>query len=93
MIPGYGCTIAADLIGQKRARDLWFLCRYYNAQQAEQMGLIYASYHDDELDGYTAQWFRRMIYNSPTAVACCKAALNAKQDGQAGLAQLGNEMT
>lgn len=90
---GYGCTIAADLIGQKRAKELWFLCRYYDSIQAKNMGLINDYYNDNELDGYTAQWIRRIIHNSPTAIACCKASLNAKQDGDAGLAQVGGELT
>jgi naphthoate synthase len=90
---GYGCSIAADLIGQKRARELWFLCRYYTATEASSIGLINACYPDIELDGRTAQWVRRMIHNSPTAIACCKASLNAHQDGAAGVAQLGGELT
>lgn len=90
---GYGCVQAADLMGQKRARELWFLCRFYNAAQAEAMGLINAHYPDDELDGRVAQWVRRMVMNSPTALACCKAALNAAQDGAAGIAQMGGELT
>ena len=90
---GYGCIHAADLMGQKRARELWFLCRYYNAQEAADMGLINAHYPDAELDGRVAQWVRRMVMNSPTAIACCKAALNAAQDGAAGVAQLGGELT
>jgi naphthoate synthase len=90
---GYGCSIAADLIGQKRARELWFLCRYYDATEAASIGLINACYPEVDLDGRAAQWVRRMIHNSPTAIACCKASLNAHQDGAAGVAQLGGELT
>jgi naphthoate synthase len=90
---GYGSVHAADLMGQKRARELWFLCRYYNAEQAQAMGLINAHYPNAELDGRAAQWVRRMVMNSPTALACCKAALNAGQDGAAGIAQMGGELT
>jgi naphthoate synthase len=90
---GYGCVHAADLMGQKRARELWFLCRYYNADQAAAMGLINAHFPDAELEGRVAQWVRRMVMNSPTAIACCKASLNAAQDGAAGIAQMGGEMT
>jgi naphthoate synthase len=90
---GYGCIQAADLMGQKRARELWFLCRYYSAKEAAEMGMINAHYPDVELDGRVAQWVRRMVMNSPTAIACCKAALNAAQDGAAGIAQLGGELT
>ena len=90
---GYGCVHAADLMGQKRARELWFLCRYYDATEAAAMGLINAHYPAEELEGRVAQWVRRMVMNSPTAIACCKAALNAAQDGAAGLAQMGGELT
>ena len=90
---GYGCSQAAALIGQKRARELWFLCRYYSAQQAVAMGLINACCPVAELEGVTAQWIRRMVMNSPTAIACCKASLNAADDGAAGIAQLGGELT
>jgi naphthoate synthase len=90
---GYGSVHAADLMGQKRARELWFLSRFYSAQQAVSFGLANACFPDDELDGHVGQWVRRMVMNSPTAIACCKAALNAGQDGAAGLAQMGGELT
>jgi naphthoate synthase len=90
---GYGCAQAADLMGQKRARELWFLARFYSAKEAFEMGLINAEYPDDELDGRVAQWTRRMIMNSPTALAATKAACNAHQDGAAGLVQMGGELT
>eukprot|EP00980_Cylindrotheca_fusiformis_P010376 scaffold2306_cov132-Cylindrotheca_fusiformis.AAC.11 len=90
---GYGSTHMARLIGQKRAREFWFLCRYYNAEEAFQMGLINAYYPRKELDGHVAQWVRRIIMNSPTAIACCKAALNADEDGAAGIMQMGGELT
>ncbi|EEC42838.1 predicted protein [Phaeodactylum tricornutum CCAP 1055/1] len=90
---GYGCTTAAALMGQKRARELWFLCKFYSAHEAQAMGMVNAVYKDDELDGETARWVRRMISNSPTALAGCKAALNAAQDGAAGISQMGGEIT
>ena len=90
---GYGSTHMARLVGQKRAREIWFLCRYYTAQEAFEMGLINAVYTNEELEGRVAQWVRRMMMNSPTAIACCKAALNADQDGAAGIAQMGGELT
>lgn len=90
---GYGSTHMARLVGQKRAREIWFLCRYYTAQEAFEMGLINAVYTNEELEGRVAQWIRRMMMNSPTAIACCKAALNADQDGAAGIAQMGGELT
>ena len=90
---GYGSTHAARLMGQKKARELWFLSRFYNAAEAYQMGMINAHYPIGELDGRVAQWVRRMVMNSPTALACCKAALNADQDGAAGILQMGGELT
>lgn len=90
---GYGSTHAARLMGQKKARELWFLSRFYNAAEAYQMGMINAHYPIGELDGRVAQWVRRMAMNSPTALACCKAALNADQDGAAGILQMGGELT
>jgi naphthoate synthase len=90
---GYGSTHMSRLIGQKRAREMWFLCRYYSAREARDMGLINEWYPTDELEGKVAQWVRRIIMNSPTAIACCKAALNADEDGAAGIAQMGGELT
>jgi naphthoate synthase len=90
---GYGSTHMSRLIGQKRAREMWFLCRYYSAKEAREMGLINEWYPTIELEGQTAQWVRRIIMNSPTAIACCKAALNADEDGAAGIAQMGGELT
>lgn len=90
---GYGSTHMARLIGQKRAREMWFLCRYYSASEAYDMGLINAYFPGVDLEGRVAQWVRRIIMNSPTALACAKAALNADQDGAAGIAQMGGEIT
>jgi naphthoate synthase len=90
---GYGSIRMARLIGQKRAREMWFLCKYYNAKEAYQMGLINAYYPVDQLEGRVAQWVRRIIMNSPTAIACIKAALNADEDGGAGVMQMGGELT
>lgn len=90
---GYGSTRMARLIGQKKAREMWFLCNYMDAKEAEACGLINASYPHRELAGRTAQWVRRMAMNSPTAIACTKAALNADEDGAAGIAQMGGELT
>lgn len=83
----------ARLVGQKRAREIWFLCRFYDAKEAYDMGLINAYFPSPELEGRVAQWVRRIIMNSPTAIACAKAAMNADQDGAAGIAQMGGEIT
>ena len=75
----------ARLVGQKKAREMWFLSRFYSAEEAFQMGLINAVYKRENLEGEALRWCRRMIMNSPTAIACCKAALNADEDGSAGI--------
>jgi len=90
---GYGSTHMARLVGQKKAREMWFLAKYYSADEAFQMGLVNAVFSNQELDGRVGQWVRRILMNSPTALACCKAALNADQDGAAGIAQMGGELT
>jgi naphthoate synthase len=90
---GYGCLQATALMGTKRARELWFLCKYYSAKEALEIGLINAVYPDKELSGAVAQWVRRMAMNSPTALAACKAACNAAVDGAAGISQMGGELT
>ena len=90
---GYGCTQAVACMGQKRARELWFLSKFYSAQEAYQMGMVNAVYPDDELDGRVAQWTRRMVMNSPTALAACKASCNAVNDGGAGIMQMGGQLT
>ena len=89
---GFGCGLAADILGQKRARELWMLCRYYGAREAYRMGLVNAVVPVAELEPETAQWVRRLVHNSPTALACCKAALNAASE-HSGLAQMGGELT
>ena len=90
---GYGSTRMARLIGQKKAREMWFLCKFYNAQEALDMGLINAVFSPETLDGEVARWVRRIVMNSPTAVACTKASLNADEDGAAGIALMGGHMT
>ena len=81
------------MLGQKRARELWMLCKFYSAAEALQMGLVNAVVPMAELESETAQWIRRIVMNSPTAIACCKAALNAAQEGAAGMSQMGGELT
>jgi naphthoate synthase len=90
---GYGSTHLARLVGQKRAREIWFLSKFYDSPEAYEMGLINAYYPVKELDGRVAQWVRRIVMNSPTALACTKAALNADEDGGAGIMQMGGELT
>jgi len=90
---GYGSVHMARLVGQKKAREMWFTCRFYDAKEALTMGLINAVYKVENLEREVTRWVRRITMNSPTALACCKAALNADQDGSAGIAQLGGHLT
>jgi len=90
---GYGSVQMARLVGQKKAREMWFTCKFYDAKEAMDMGLINAVYKVNELEGHVAMWVRRISMNSPTAIACTKAALNADQDGAAGIALLGGHLT
>lgn len=85
---GYGASYMARIVGQKKAREIWFLCRQYNAQEALAMGLVNRVVPLAELEAETVQWCREILANSPTALACLKAALNADCDGQAGLQEL-----
>ncbi|KAK9826475.1 hypothetical protein WJX81_002912 [Elliptochloris bilobata] len=90
---GYGSTQLARLVGQKKAREVWFLARLYNAQQALAMGLVNMVVPLARLEEETLVWCREMLRNSPTALRVLKAALNAAEDGQAGLQELGGNAT
>ena len=85
---GYGASYMARIVGQKKAREIWFLCRQYNARQALEMGLVNTVVPLVRLEEETVQWCREILANSPTAIRCLKAALNADCDGQAGLQEL-----
>jgi len=85
---GYGSSYMARIIGQKKAREMWFLCRSYSAEEARDMGLVNAVVGVAELEEVTVEWCREMLANSPTAIRALKAALNADCDGQAGLQEL-----
>lgn len=90
---GYGASYMARVIGQKKAREIWFLCRQYNAQQALGMGLANTVVPYSKLEDETIKWCREILANSPMAVRCLKAALNADCDGQAGLQELAGNAT
>lgn len=85
---GYGASYMARIVGQKKAREIWFLCRQYSARQALEMGLVNAIVPLERLEEETVQWCREILAHSPTAIRCLKAALNADCDGQAGLQDL-----
>ncbi len=90
---GYGAAYMARIVGQKKAREIWFLCRQYDAQQALAMGLVNCVVPLDRLEAETVQWCREILANSPIALRCLKAALNADCDGQAGLQELAGNAT
>jgi naphthoate synthase len=90
---GYGSSYLARIVGQKKAREIWFLCRFYNAQEALNMGLVNKVVPYARLERETIQWCREILMNSPIALRCLKAALNADCDGQAGLQELAGNAT
>ncbi|MEK7775059.1 MAG: 1,4-dihydroxy-2-naphthoyl-CoA synthase [Candidatus Zixiibacteriota bacterium] len=90
---GYGASYMARIVGQKRAREIWFLCRQYNAKQALDMGLVNAVVPLERLEAETVAWCHEILANSPMAIRCLKAALNADCDGQAGLQELAGNTT
>ncbi|HTQ05842.1 MAG TPA: 1,4-dihydroxy-2-naphthoyl-CoA synthase [Polyangiaceae bacterium] len=90
---GYGAAYMARIVGQKKAREIWFLCRQYDAKQALEMGLVNRVVPYEELEHETITWCREMLERSPMALRCLKAALNADCDGQAGLQELAGNAT
>ncbi|MCK4607510.1 MAG: 1,4-dihydroxy-2-naphthoyl-CoA synthase [candidate division Zixibacteria bacterium] len=90
---GYGASYMARIVGQKKAREIWFLCRQYDAKQALDMGLVNAVVPLAQLESETIKWCREILANSPIAIRCLKAALNADCDGQAGLQELAGNAT
>ncbi len=90
---GYGATYLARIVGQKKAREIWYLCRQYNAAEALDMGLVNAVVPYERLEAETVQWCREILANSPIAIRCLKAAFNADCDGQAGLQELAGNAT
>lgn len=90
---GFGASYMARIVGQKKAREIWFLCRQYDAAAALQMGLINCVVPLSELETETVKWAREILSKSPLAIRCLKAALNADCDGQAGLQELAGNAT
>jgi naphthoate synthase len=90
---GLGSSYLARIVGQKKAREIWFLCRQYDARQALEMGLVNTVVPLQKLEEETLQWCREMLALSPMALRCLKAALNADCDGQIGLLDLAGNAT
>ena len=90
---GYGSSHMARIVGQKKAREIWFLCRQYTAQEALEMGLVNTVVPYERMEEETVQWCREILQNSPMAIRLIKAGMNADEDGQAGLQQLAGDAT
>jgi naphthoate synthase len=90
---GYGASYLARIVGQKKAREIWFLCRKYTAQEALTMGLVNHVVPYEELEATTVQWCEEILAHSPLSIRCLKSALNADCDGQAGLQELAGHAT
>lgn len=90
---GLGSSYLARVVGQKKAREIWFLCRQYDAKQALEMGLVNCVVPLDQLEEETVKWCREILEHSPLALRCLKAAFNADCDGQIGLLDLAGNAT
>jgi naphthoate synthase len=90
---GFGASYLARIVGQKKAREIWFLCRQYNAQQALEMGLINTIVPVQDLETEGINWAKEILDKSPIAIRCLKAAFNADCDGQAGIQELAGNAT
>lgn len=90
---GFGASYLARIVGQKRAREIWYLCRRYSAQEALEMGLVNCVVPYEQLESTTLAWCRQILQHSPMALRCLKAAFNADCDGQVGLQELAGNAT
>lgn len=90
---GFGASYLARVVGQKKAREIWFLCRQYDAQAALSMGLVNTVVPVAELEAEGIQWAQEILQKSPLAIRCLKASFNADCDGQAGLQELAGNAT
>jgi naphthoate synthase len=90
---GYGSAHLARIVGQKKAREIWYLCRQYDVHQAYEMGMVNTIVPLEKLEEETVNWCREIMEHSPIALACIKAAMNADEDGQAGLQVLAGHAT
>ena len=90
---GFGASYLARIVGQKKAREIWFLCDQYDAQEALDMGLVNKVVPLDELESTTIEWCRKIMEKSPLAIRMLKASFNAELDGQAGIQELAGNAT
>ncbi len=87
--PGFGTAYLARIVGEKKAREIWYLCRRYSAREALEMGLVNAVVPDDELDAEIARWCDEILEKSPTAIAIAKRSFNADSESIRGIAGMG----
>lgn len=90
---GFGASYLARIVGQKKAREIWFLCRQYSAAEAERMGMVNKVVPFDKLEDEVVEWAETMMERSPLALRMIKAGLNAELDGQAGIQELAGDAT
>ena len=90
---GFGASYLARIVGQKKAREIWFLCKQYSAQEAERMGLVNCVVPFEKLEDTCVEWAEIMMERSPLALRMIKAGLNAELDGQAGIQELAGDAT
>ena len=90
---GLGASYLSRIVGQKKAREIWYLCRQYNAQEALEMGLVNHVVPLEDLETTTVEWCQKMLEHSPLALRCLKAGLNADCDGEIGLQELAGNAT
>lgn len=90
---GFGAGYLARVVGQRKAREIWFLCRRYGAEEALRMGLVNAVVPLERLQEEGVRWAREVLVHSPTAIRCLKAAFNAEMDGLAGIQELAGQAT
>lgn len=90
---GFGASYLARIVGQKKAREIWFLCRQYNAQEAKEIGLVNKIVPVDELEAAGIDWAQEILQKSPLAIRLLKSAFNAELDGQAGIQELAGNAT
>ena len=90
---GFGAGYLARVVGQRKAREIWFLCRRYGAEEALRMGLINAIVPLHKLEAEGVRWAQEVLQHSPTAIRCLKAAFNAETDGLAGIQELAGQAT
>jgi naphthoate synthase len=90
---GFGASYLARIVGQKKAREIWYLCDQYDAQEAREMGLVNKVVPLDKLEDTTIEWCRKILQKSPIALRMLKSSFNAELDGQAGIQELAGNAT